>query len=213
MNEESYLEPLKNFLLPDCMKNNPRKYIVHEGTEEIEGYPCWVVEWQGTDKIWIDPKIGGAIRKRIVHWSESGPIKSVIMNSDYREVQKGIFLPFRQEVTNFVGPEMELHQSLWGKEHSYFVYKVDSAQIGSFDADAEAFFDVKLPVGASVYDLRHDMHYSVYDPNVDPFAGPIAEGLKVNRYVKFRAICIIAGSILIFIAVWRILSRMEKRRK
>ena len=202
------LDTLKNSLLPD-IKNNQSKYTVLNEQEEVEGHLCWAIEWPQMDKIWIDPRISGAIRKRIVHWSESGPIKSVIVNSDYREVQDGLFLPFRQEVTNFVGPEMELHQSLWRKDHSYFVYKVDSIQLGSFDAVAETFFDIKLPVGASVYDVRQDMHYTIWDPSVDPFAGPIEQGLKVNRYVMFRAICIIIGSILIFIAVWRMLRRME----
>jgi hypothetical protein len=211
--DSPYLEPLKNLLLPDSIKNNMSKYSVLDEQDNIEGHLCWVIEWSQTDKIWIDPKIGGAIRKRIVHWDEAGVVKSIIVNSDYREIQSGIFLPFRQEVTNFVGHEMGLSQSLWGKEYSHFVYEVDSIQFGSFDAEAEKFFDIKLPIGTSVFDLRHETEYTVYDPDHDPFECPIQRGLEANRYVKYRAIGIIIGSILIFIAVWRMLRRMENKHK
>ncbi len=196
------LEPLRNFILPDSLKENKDKYIVLPEQESIEGHDCYVIEWPNTDKIWIDLEIGGAIRKRISHWSENGFLRSMIINSDFKKLGSELFLPMKQEVTNFVGPNMGLSQNLWGKEFSHFIYKVNSIQIGRLNPEAHKFFDVRLPEGTSVYDVRYGTDYRVSNPNSDPFAGPIGQGIKANRFVMYRAIIIFVASTIILIAVW-----------
>ncbi|MDR2642687.1 MAG: hypothetical protein LBC74_07825 [Planctomycetaceae bacterium] len=199
---EPSLEVLGYFVLPDSIKNNIKKYQVNPVQEEVDGHKCWVVEWKNADKIWFDSNLSGVIRKRIIHWEEGKEVKRVIVNSGFKEFGDGVVLPMKQEVTNYVGEKMGLSKSLLGKQHSHFIYQVDSIQFDNFDKEAEELSNYSLSPGTSVLDVANELEYTITKPNSDPFAGPISQGITVNRYVMFRAIFIISGSILIFIGVW-----------
>jgi hypothetical protein len=205
----AYLEVLDNFILPDSIKNNIQKYSISPVQEEVDGHKCWVVEWKNADKIWFDNKLSGVIRKRIIHWEENKGIKSVIVNSDFKEFNDGIMLPMKQEVVNYVGEKMELNKSLLGKQHSHFIYQVNSIQFDNFDKEAEELCNFRLSPGTYAYDVDKDIHYTITKPNSDPFAGPIAQGITANRYVVYRAIFITLGSFLILLYFW--LKFREKR--
>jgi hypothetical protein len=87
-------------------------------------------------------------------------------------------------------------------------YEVEEILI---DCVPDSLFEVSLPIGTRVIDSARDTIYTIYDSNTDPFAGPIELARGTNRWVMVRAICIIFGSIMIFIGVWWMLSRMERK--
>jgi hypothetical protein len=201
-----YLEKLNDYFLPDCIRDHPARYKVQEEQEIIDGHLCWVIEWSNTDKIWMDANTN-VIRKRITHWSEGGVLKHVILNHDFKEVKNGLFLPMKQDVMVYVGPDWGLPQSQWGKEHSHFVYQVNAIQFGSLDEEAKKFFSVPLPIGTSVYDVRENLEYRIYDESKDPFEDPIKQGIGVlqkrERMAMWRFIGIVILNVcIIIIFMW-----------
>jgi len=213
---KSYDTILKDFedlldhpFLPEFLEQNREKYVVHPNTEDVDGFRCWVVEYPGMDKMWIDVEHGFAVRKRIYHFGEGKPRKFAIRNQEWKEVAPDLWLPHKQTVDKYVSILPE-DPKIWDQVTARMYYEVNEILINSVP---DELFDVILPVGTHVVDIARDARYTIWDPNVDPFAGPIEQALKVNRHVKYRALGIIIGSIIIFIAVWQILSRMEKRQK
>ncbi|MDR1494355.1 MAG: hypothetical protein LBT05_16800 [Planctomycetaceae bacterium] len=54
------------------------------------------------------------------------------------------------------------------------------------------------------------VEYTITEPNSDPFAGPIGQGIKANRYVMIRALFIIVGVAMILISIWLTLRKKER---
>jgi len=195
--------------LPEFLENNKGKYVVQPIQETVDGFPCWVVEYPGMDKFWVDVKHGYAVRKRIYHWNPGKPKKFAILNQEWKEVAPGLWLPHKQIVDKYASIVAE-DSKIWDMVTARMYYEVNEILINNVP---ETVFEIILPVGTQITDNARGTQYTIWDVGQDPFAGPIEMGLKTNRFVMFRAITIIIGSILIFIAVWRILSRMEKRKK
>lgn len=79
-------------------------YSVRDSPELIDGAMCEVLEADGRDIVWIDPMIGGAIRRR--ERFESGADGSprrreTIELKDYTETTSGIWVPLKAEFTRF----------------------------------------------------------------------------------------------------------------
>ncbi|MDR1383403.1 MAG: hypothetical protein LBJ67_06105 [Planctomycetaceae bacterium] len=195
---EKYLADFLNHpFLPDYLEKNKDKYRVLSNQENIDGFPCWVIEYPEMDKCWIDIKHGFALRKRIYHYDIGKPRKRELNSFDFREVKPGLWLPFKQTVMGYASVYGE-DASIWNKVVSKSYYETREIDFTSKDD----LFDPVPPVGTTVNDMIRETQYRVSNPNSDPFAGPIAQGIKVNRYVMIRAILIIVGSIMVFIAVW-----------
>lgn len=208
--QSPYLEPILGMYLPACIDTYRSKYSMRSKPETVDGISCWVLEWPNRDVIWLDMKLTGVIRKRTIYNASSGTLKSVFYNSDVKEVKKGLFLPYKQDARHYVYPEMGLSQSETGKELSHFVYQVNILEFCSVRPEAEKFFDVQLPVGAGVYDVAKDVDYRISDPHSDPFAGPIAQGLRIRRHHIIRSICITLGFMLMCLAVYVKMFRSKK---
>jgi hypothetical protein len=193
--------------LPEFLEKNKNKYTVHPNQEDVDGFPCWVVEYPCMDKFWIDIGHGYAARKRIYHWAPGTPRKFSILNQEWKEDVPGLWLPHKQIVDKYASIVAE-DSKIWDEVTARMYYEVNEILINNVPDEV---FEITLPVGTQVTDNARKTQYTIYDPDHDPFAGPIQQGLKANRYVKYRAIGIIIGSILIFIAVWRLLRRMEKK--
>ena len=200
--QSPYLEPILGMYLPVCIDKHRKEYSVRSKPEVVDGISCWVIEWPKRDVIWLDSKLAGVIRKRVIYNASSDTIKSVFYNSEVKEVKKGLFLPYKQEALHYVYPEMGLSPSETGKELSHFIYQVNALEIGSVGPEGEKFFNVQLPVGASVYDVDKDVDYRISDPDSDPFAGPIAQGLLIRQHYIIRSVGIICGFLLVFLAVY-----------
>ena len=187
--------------LPEFLEKNKGKYVVHPIQENIDGFPCWVVEFPGMDKLWIDTEHGHAVRKRVYHFGEGKPRKYAILNQEWKEVMPGLWLPHKQIVDKYVSILAE-DSKIWDQVTARMYYEVEEILINTVP---DELFDVSLPAGTHVLDITRGTQYTVWDPDTDPFAGPIEQSLKVNRYVMLRAITIIIGSVLIVFAVWWLL--------
>ena len=193
--------------LPEFLEKNKSRYVVHPDREDVDGFLCWVVEYPGMDRLWIDVDHGYAVRKRIYHWGPGKPRKFAVLNQDWKEVTPGLWLPHKQIVDKYASIVSE-DSKIWDQVTARMHYEVEEILI---DNVPDSLFEVSLPVGTRVIDLVRGTQYTIYDPSTDPFAGPIELASRANRFVIFRAITIIIGSILIIVAVWRMLSRMEKK--
>jgi hypothetical protein len=209
LKDPGFDDVLNHPFLPEYLEKNKSRYIVRPTCEEVDGFPCWVVEYPGMDKLWVDTEQGDAVRKRIYHVGVGKPRKFAIHNQDWKEVAPKLWLPHRQIVDKYVSIDVE-SPKIWDQVTARMYYEVNKILINTVP---DELFDVELPVGTHVYDIARDTRYTVYDENTDPFAGPIEFGLKANRWVKIRAICIIVGSIMIFMAFWLWLRRMEMRER
>lgn len=97
---------LKAFYLPGAFADHD--YRLLQAPEEVDGFPCVVVERPGKDKVWIDAGYGFAVRRRRWRAEASGgePEKLYLYESrDFREERPGVWLPWRTHITVSVPPE------------------------------------------------------------------------------------------------------------
>ena len=194
--------------LPESIIDNYSKYSVKQEMENIDGHDCFVIEWKDKDILWVDPNHHWVIRQRTT-FNDDKHKKFTVRYQEYREIESGVWFPFKLSVDVYADTIVEPRTN-WGKIAKRRFYETQEVKTSQLP---ESLFSVTPPPGTRVIDHIRKETYTIWDPNVDPFAGPIEQALKVNRHVKYRALGIIIGSILIFIAVWQILSRMEKRQK
>lgn len=190
-------------LLPEFLEENESHYRVLLKPELVDGVECWVVEWPGMDRLWVDPKRGFAVRRRTYAWGLNGPLRLDIVNKDYQEVKEGLWLPFTQIETRYFNPKYR-QPGLAGKVRFKAVYKVKSIE---FDQLTDAFFDITLPPGTWVLDVPREFRYVVTDESSDPFELPIAQGgAEVKRGIMhfwFIAINVIGIMALLTVFVYR----------
>jgi hypothetical protein len=201
---EDYLD---HPFLPEFLEKNKSKYRVHPTREEVDGFPCWVVEYPDMDKFWVDTEHGYAIRKRIYHWEPGKPKKYAIHNQDWKEVAPEIWLPHKQVVDKYASIVSE-DSKIWNQVTARMYYETKEIRINNVSED---LFNVVLPVGTQVIDMARDTVYYITESGADPFAGPIDQGVKANRWGVLRAITIIAGSIMIFTGFWLMLRKGERK--
>jgi hypothetical protein len=66
---------------------------VAELQDLVDGASCHVIEIPGGDRIWVDPSIGWAVRRREKYWPSMGKKRAFYELTDYREEEPGIWLP------------------------------------------------------------------------------------------------------------------------
>ena len=194
--------------LPECLENNASNYLVQSSMESVDGNACWVVEYPGMDKLWLDPTRGYAVLRRIYHWNPGKPRKFEIHNHDFKELAAGLWLPFAQVVDKYASIAAE-ERSLWDKVTSRMHYQVKEAAVGSV---AEEVFKIPIPEGLLVFDDARGIEYRVPAKDVDPFRGPDTEQWtalreRAMRGSRWRALIIAANLVvvvaLIAIYFWR----------
>lgn len=187
-------------MVPSCLEANAGKYLVHADKARIDDGFCWVVEYPGVDKLWIDPDKGFVVRKRIYHFGFGKPVWGAIHNSDYREIKPGLWVPFTQVEDRYA--TMSYHpQSLWGKVLQEVTYEVDDFSLSKVD---ESLFDPRVKPGVMVWDSSRNIEYPISDANADPFAGPISHGIAQRRWSKLLlALNIVMIVCLIAVLAWR----------
>ena len=189
--------------LPESIVNNYSMYAVNREKEKIDDSDCFVLEWRDKDVLWVDPNHHWVVRQRTT-FTDDKHKKFTVRYQDYREIEPGVWFPFKLSVDVYADTKIE-PKANWDKIAKRWQFEVTELKTEF----PEVLLAVSPPPGTLVVDGIRGTTYTIYDPVHDPFAGPIEQGLKANRYVVFRAICIVIGSILIFIAVWRMLRRME----
>jgi hypothetical protein len=73
---------------------DPRCRLLPE-RETVDGASCYVVERLGIDKIWLDPGLGFAPRRREWNLASRSAPSTTYELSDYREAAPGVNLPWR----------------------------------------------------------------------------------------------------------------------
>lgn len=203
--EPSLTEELSLPFLPRFLYKNKTHYKVLPVPEKVDDVLCWVVEWPGMDRFWVDPKRGFAVPRRIYHWGPGKPLEAELRHRDYREVKPGLWLPFSSTRYGYASLS-STDQALWGKLMFQLNYIVHSIE---FDHLPEDFFEIKLPPGTRVNDCVRGIQYKVSD-NTDPFYAAIAEAKKLQRRSVYYWLLFVGAvvTLVIFLIYW-----MRKRIK
>src|SRR5262249_22669872 len=78
-----------------------KEYRVHPRQEQVAGAWCHVVEFPGVDKLWVDPAIGFAVRRREGSAGNPPALVARYELSDYRETAPGVWLPWKLRRVNY----------------------------------------------------------------------------------------------------------------
>jgi hypothetical protein len=193
--------------LPEFLQKNREHYRVVPTPEKVDGALCWVVEWPGMDRFWVDPQRGFAIPRRIYSWEPGKPPRRGIWNKDYREVKPGLWLPFTQIEDRYASVNYEKEQ-LWGKVTARMEYRVRSLE---FDNVPNSLFDVKLPPGTRVIDRVRKFKYTTSgNGDADPFDAAIAAA-RLARRQRLLWYWAIGG--VVFLGLLILVYRLWGRRK
>jgi len=137
-----------SWFYPHCIRSAPNsKYTVLKVLEKVDDAWCHVIEYPKRDKIWIDPKIGCAIRKRV---RQSDTPKGEVYDlatfemSQYKEVSSGLWLPFKCVRHDYAGPQATKESQ--GKEYAQLLIDVHNVRMKLTDED----FDLNVPPGTMV---------------------------------------------------------------
>lgn len=203
---EIYREDLDHPFMPETLLDNQEHYVLHPQQEPVDGVPCWVLEWEGMDKCWVDSECGFAIRKRIYHWEPGGPPKYKIVSKDFREEFPGIWVPWTQLATRYTSIHAE-EPALWGKVASELRYEVVEVDL---EHAPDNLFTLELPAGTLVNDIARDMVYRVAEDGADPFDDPLQVSSRlVSRHATMRAVITICAALVLVLVAW-LLARREK---
>ncbi|WP_147870922.1 hypothetical protein [Stieleria maiorica] len=64
-------------------------------TEKVDGIPCHVWERPGRDTLFLAPEYSFALVKRLWRWADGGELMMRYLNSDFRSVAPGLWLPWK----------------------------------------------------------------------------------------------------------------------
>jgi hypothetical protein len=188
-------------LLPDFVSSNTASYVVKSSKEDVDNVSCWVVEWLGVDKLWVDASKNFVVKKRVFTWGSGRPRRLEILSKDFREVIPEVWIPFKQEVTKFANAPSE-DKKIWDKVTAKLEYEVFDFAVGNFDN----LMRPAIPANTAIFDSDREMIYSVPADGSDPLSQPIAEG--IYRSLKGWPFRMLGSLLLITIAI--ILYRFSK---
>lgn len=93
---------------------NPH-YSLDDHMEPVDGWPCYVVQHPGVDRLWLDPAIGFAIRRR-EFYDEGGMIRLRRSATSFQEY-------------DVIDPAGQ-HRAIWLPTHVAVEYRTDETQGG-----------------------------------------------------------------------------------
>lgn len=89
---------------PHCIRpippTNKSMYHLLPKMETVDGTQCYVLDYPGNDRLWVDMKLGGVLRRRD-RYASPGPPRWRYEFQDYREVLDGLYVPFKGVLTYF----------------------------------------------------------------------------------------------------------------
>jgi len=74
------------------------------GEEKIAGEKCTIIDRPGLDRIWLAEEKNCPVVMREWRWAANGPLKRRIINSDFRHLGEGVWLPFAGRMEIFSHP-------------------------------------------------------------------------------------------------------------
>ncbi|HEX4146654.1 MAG TPA: hypothetical protein VHY91_24340 [Pirellulales bacterium] len=148
---------LCHLLLPGFLETNRRNYNVLRQPETVDGHLCWVAEWPGMDRLWIERECGFAMRRRASHWAPDKPLRCEIFQHDFREVRPGLWIAWEQTVDRYADVATT-NPRRWGTVDVRTTCRLQEIE---FDTVSDDLFDVRLPVGTFVIDRFNDSQFKV----------------------------------------------------
>jgi hypothetical protein len=147
--EEAYREPEGLWTeLPRCLKSYRAHYRVRHQTEDVDGFPCHVVEWAGKDVVWIDPRHGFNFRRRR-GFQPSGNLLYEVKASYFKEKTPGIWLPERQISLTY---NMDRDPKSYHGRVAYIM--INALQEARFNDVPDGVFEVPLTKEVRILDVR-----------------------------------------------------------
>jgi hypothetical protein len=158
-------------MLPDLLDR--WNYALSQKTEDVGGAECLVLsgtredyqqyfekperkeEYKADDRLWLDPKLGLALRRRQWRSTLSIAPKGVcrIVNSDFQEIASGLWLP-RTSVCEWIAAadDMDCPEPLRGA--SYLTQRIELVKC-LVNEVPDDLFDPLIKPGDKVSDVRH----------------------------------------------------------
>jgi hypothetical protein len=137
-----------SLMLPRCLVKHRAEYRVRKELEDVDSFPCHVVERPGKDVIWIDEHCGFNFRRRR-GFQPSGSILYEGKASSFEEKAPGIWLPQRQ-IGIAYNPDAA-PEPYRGKIMRVVTNTVQEVRFNDLPDD---FFEIPQPQGVLVHDLR-----------------------------------------------------------
>jgi hypothetical protein len=98
-----------HFLRPNCPAPNFKNFVVLANQERIDGAWCHVVNCAGLVKLWVDPQIGFALRRKEMN-RQVGEFLAEYSYTKFIEPVKGLWLP--EQCTRLTSPFDDKHLKL-----------------------------------------------------------------------------------------------------
>jgi hypothetical protein len=177
--------------------------------EIVDGSACHVLERPGMDRIWIDAAHGFLPRRRIVHWSENGPLRDDIENLALFQPVPGVWAPKRQIHKRYSFPSDPARDL--NKVSSQLTRELRRLE---FNTVTDAFFTVPFPPRVFVMDEVRKVDYVTQPDTPDPWEQAIetvrTQAITRRGVSRHRWFLLING-ILLGLAVMVVLWRLSQR--
>jgi hypothetical protein len=185
-----------DYWIPDALERNHDKYRVLPNRETWDGAECLVLEWAGRDRLWIDPALGYAIRRREFRRTD-GVMRDRVFFRDFQIVSDELWLPRLIEREQYCSKEDP--RSLQNQVSGVRTLRVQSLEIVTVP---EHDFIVDVPPGVHVHDNVRGIVYDALGPGEDPIAeaeATVRRQLNPGpwRYVGWG----VAGVVVLVIAI------------
>lgn len=185
---------------PYCLSRKPNvKYVVHEKQEMVDDAWCHVVEAKGWDRMWVDARLGGAVRRRERYFSSDEPFLSWrSKDSDFIELKHGLWVPRKHVRETFAPPQFVDKRNQVVLELSLDVHEISVNDVSAKD------FAVSLPAGVMIGDTDHGTYFRA-PGSFDQTIHELARQVRVSTFKRawwpwFAGILL--GIIAAAFAVW-----------
>lgn len=158
-----------DYWLPSGFERNPDRYRVLPQRETTDGADCVVLDWAGRDRIWLDPALGYAIRKREFQWP-SGTMRDRLVSRDFQHMAENLWLP--REIVHEQFCTADDPPAMKNLVSGIRTIRVSEMRV---EAAPESTFIVEVPEGAVVNDMVRHIFYERVNPGDDPIARAEAE--------------------------------------
>lgn len=146
----------QEFHLPGCILADQPEWTTTADSESIDGFSCVVIQNEEKDKIWLDPKLGYACRRREMKDDLGRPVREW-QHSDFKEFVPGLWLPKKQtHIFFFTADSPKLVGTPRLREKNRLVK-------ASFALLQDTLFDVPIPEeNGIVIDTIRDVTYELH---------------------------------------------------
>lgn len=208
-----------DWFYPHCLRGSSGQgpaYRVLPETEEVNGAPCHVVVAEGFDKIWVDPELGCAVRKRERYFSPETPyLVTRETHTDFVQ-SGGIWVP--KTVVEDVFSPLSNPKEYWNKQYLEVTLRVSEIAINGV---ADDDFKLLLPAGSYVEDRTAGRLYEVPGDKTDALSDLAKEGANYaalnstedSRPRILRQIFVVGiNALVVLIVVGAVLIRALRKR-